>query len=62
MATDATDKKLAALLKRLHRLADQIAQTRADSAETRKLAEAVQRKIARAHAALHLPPVKCEGV
>jgi chorismate mutase len=62
MSTDATDKKLTALLKRLQRLADQIARTRAESAKTRKLVEAVERKIARARAALQLPPVGCEGV
>jgi len=61
MASDATDKKLAALLKRLQRLTDQVARRRAESAETRKLVEAVQRKIARARAALRLMPARCEG-
>jgi hypothetical protein len=62
MATDATDKKLTALLERLQRLTNQITRTRAESAETRKLVEAMQRKIARARVALHVAPVRCEGV
>ena len=51
MATDATDKKLTALLKRLQRLADQIARAHVDSVKTRELVEAVERKVARARAA-----------
>ncbi len=62
MATDATDRKLTALLKRLERLTDQIARTHAESVETRQLVEVVERKIARARAALQLPPLRYEGV
>ena len=45
----------AAILERLRRLAKQISRTRAESAETRQLVEAVQRKIARARQALKEP-------
>jgi uncharacterized membrane protein YccC len=55
MATDAPDKKLTALLRRLRQLANQITQRRAESAETRKLVEEVQRRIARARDALRQP-------
>ena len=58
MAKDATDKKLMALLNRMQRLAEQLTRKRAESAETRKLVEAVERRIARARAALGLAPVE----
>jgi len=53
-----TDDKLEALLERFRRLAKQLAQTRSDSAETRKFAEAVQRHIERARSALQMPPLR----
>jgi len=54
----ATDEKLQALLERLRRLGKQLARTRADSAETRKFAEAVQRHIEHARAALIIPTLR----
>jgi hypothetical protein len=54
MASDA-DEKLAALLERLRRLTERLTRSHADSAKTRKIVLAVERKIARARAALEQP-------